>query len=311
MMPKVSVVIPVYNGEKSIGISLKSLLDQTDTNFEAIIVDDGSIDNTKDKILEYIKSDRRFKYFFQENAGVSAARNKGMQLAKGEFITFLDSDDFYKETFIEKMVKKIESESADVCYCGYSIVSPNKSKIKKTKFRTKKLLLDYILGSVSIHTTGWIISKKLIEDFDIKFPEGISWGEDFEFFCEVLSHSKKNTCVKEYLTNYRIEFEQNRLSDFSMDKIDKDFISIQRIVKKLDFINDNTIEKALLSYRLQALLVYRLLIAFKLNVSKKEILNYYKKYQVYLKNNSWNNGIRSVKLNFYKRKFFIKIRELI
>lgn len=64
MMPKVSVVIPVYNGEKSIGISLKSLLDQTYTNFEAIIVDDGSIDNTKGKILEYIKSDRRFKYFF-------------------------------------------------------------------------------------------------------------------------------------------------------------------------------------------------------------------------------------------------------
>ncbi|MGQ7624996.1 hypothetical protein ACTGUY_01005 [Streptococcus suis] len=76
-------------------------------------------------------------------------------------------------------------------------------------------------------------------------------------------------------------------------------------------MDNNTIEKALLSYRLQALLVYRLLIAFKLNVSKKEILNYYKKYQVYLKNNSWNNGIRSVKLNFYKRKFFIKIRELI
>lgn len=310
MRPKVSVVIPVYNGEKSIEISLKSLLEQTDTNFEAIIVDDGSVDNTKNKILEYTKSDCRFKYFFQENAGVSVARNKGMELAKGEFVAFLDSDDFYKETFIENMVKKIESEAADIGYCGYNIVSPNNFKIKKTKFRTQKLLLDYILGNVSIHTTGWIIRKKLIEEFDIKFPEGISWGEDFEFFCEVLAHSKKNICVKEYLTNYRVGFEENRLSDFSMDKIDKDFISIQRIAEKLDFINNNTIEKALLSYRLQALLVYRFLLAFDLKVSKKEILNYYKKYRIYLKNNSWNNGIRSVKLNFYKRRLFIKIRGL-
>lgn len=310
MSPKVSVVIPVYNGEKSVEISLKSLSEQTDKNFEVIIVDDGSKDKTKDIVLEYIKSDSRFKYFFQENAGVSVARNKGMQLATGEFITFLDSDDFYKETFIEKMVNKVQSESADVCYCGYNIVSPNKLKIKKTKFRSKNLLLYYILGRVSIHTTGWIIRKKLIEEFDIKFPEGISWGEDFEFFCEVLSHSKKNAYVKEYLTNYRVEFEENRLSDFSMDKIDKDFISIQRISEKLNIINDKAIERALLSYRLQALLVYRLLLAFNLNVSKKEILNYYKKYQMYFKNNSWNNGIRSVKLNFYKRKLFIKIREL-
>ncbi|OPJ55314.1 glycosyltransferase family 2 protein [Alkalithermobacter paradoxus] len=310
MKPKVSIVIPVYNGEKSIGISLKSLLEQTDKNFEAIIVDDGSKDKTKDITLEHIKLDSRFKYFFQENAGVSAARNKGTQLATGEFITFLDSDDFYEKTFIEKMVNKIESESADVCYCGYNIVSPNKSKIKKTKFRSKDLLLDYILGRVSIHTTGWMIRKKLIEEFDIKFPEGISWGEDFEFFCEVLSHSKKNTCVKEYLTNYRVEFEENRLSNFSMDKLDKDFISIQRIAEKLDFMNDNIIEKALLSYRLQALLVYRLLLAFQFNVSKEEILNYYEKYKIYLKNNNWNNGIRSVKLNFYKRKLFMKIGEL-
>lgn len=310
MNPKVSVIIPVYNGEESISISLDSLLKQTYSNFEVVIIDDGSKDCTREVAEKYTSIDNRFKYNYQANGGVSVARNNGMKVSQGEYICFLDSDDFYESSFIEKMVKQIEKESADVCYCGYNTVSPRGIAKKRTNFKSVDILVDYILGKASIHTTGWMIRKYILEKFNIKFQEGVSWGEDFEFFCEVLAHSKKNICVKEYLTNYRVGFEENRLSDFSIDKIDKDFISIQRIAEKLDFINNNTIEKALLNYRLQALLVYRFLLAFNLKVSKKEILNYYKKYRVYLENNSWNNGIRSVKLNFYKRRLFIKIRGL-
>jgi glycosyltransferase involved in cell wall biosynthesis len=180
--PKVSVIIPVYNGEACISIPLNSLLKQTYPDFEVVIIDDGSTDSTKDVVEKYTSMDNRFKYYYQTNQGVSAARNKGMELSRGEFITFLDSDDFHEETFLDKMVDKIQRESADVCYCGHNIVTPDKSKKRINKFKSKHVLIDYILDKVPVNTGGWMIRKKLIEEFDIKFPIGVSWGEDVEFF---------------------------------------------------------------------------------------------------------------------------------
>ena len=291
----------------SIGIPIQSLIRQTYDDFEVLIIDDGSKDKTKDIIRELIEPDARFKYFFQDNSGVSAARNRGIKLAKGDLISFLDSDDFYDCSYLEKMVNKMKNTSADVCYCGYNIVSPRRKTRNTTKFRCENLLLDYILGRVSIHTTGWLINKYLIDEFNILFPDGISWGEDFEFFCEVLMRSKKNVYVNEYLTNYRVEFENNRLSSFSMIKMDQDFASVQRIRKKLCTFNNEVIEEALLSYRLQAILVYRLLLAFKEGTLHIEIFGYYEKYKAYISTNSWINGIRSFKLNVNKIYLLIRL----
>ncbi|PKC52446.1 nucleotide-diphospho-sugar transferase [Rhizophagus irregularis] len=106
MNPSVSVIIPVYNRENKIKIALESLINQSYQNFEAIIIDDGSTDQTAKVIKEYNCSN--FRYVYQENSGVSVARNKGIAESKGEYICFLDSDDFYEPTFIEKMWKYIK-----------------------------------------------------------------------------------------------------------------------------------------------------------------------------------------------------------
>lgn len=298
----VSVIVPVYNGEKSVSISLDSLLKQTYSNFEVIIIDDGSTDCTRKVVGKYTCIDDRFKYYYQTNGGVSVARNNGIELSQGEYMCFLDSDDFYENTFIEKMVKQIQKESADVCYCGYNIVSPKGKRKKRTRFKSGDILVDYILEKVSVHTTGWMIRKNIVDRYGIKFPEGISWGEDFEFFCEILARTKKVTFVKDYLTNYRVGFEDNRLSAFSLDKLDKDFNSIQRILKNRNINNNLRVERALKEYRLPALLVYRLNRAIQLGINMDEILKYYEKYKDYINGYSWNNGLRSIKLNYYKWK---------
>lgn len=302
MNPKVSVIIPVYNGEESISISLDSLLKQTYSNFEVVIIDDGSKDGTGKVVEKYVSMDSRFRYNYQANGGVSVARNNGMKVSQGEYICFLDSDDFYENSFIEKMLNEIEKESSDVCYCGYNIVSPRGKTKKRTGFKSGDILVDYVLGKVSIHTTGWLIRKKFISEFNIKFVEGVSWGEDFEFFCEVLANTAKITYVKEYLTNYRVDFEENRLSAFSLDKIDKDFESIQRIVNNTTINKTILIEKALKEYRLPALLIYRLNRAIEDEMNMDDAIILYNKYKNNFDAISLNNGLRSIKLIMTKLK---------
>ena len=92
-MKMFSIIVPFYNESKNINISIDSLLRQSFNDFEVILVDDGSTDDSKEKIYEKIRNDDRFKYFYQENKGVSAARNLGLKVARGEYISFIDRDD--------------------------------------------------------------------------------------------------------------------------------------------------------------------------------------------------------------------------
>lgn len=308
MKPHISVIIPVYNGEDSVFISLNSLLKQTYSNFEVVIIDDGSKDRTAEVVNKYSLNDKRFKYTYQQNSGVAMARNKGIKLAQGRYICFLDSDDYYDENFLKVMSSKIEITKSDVCYCGYNIVTPKEVKKKLTAFKEGDILIDYIVGSVSVQTTGWIIKKELIMKNNVKFPEGISWGEDFEFFSQIVSLTNKVTCVKGYYTNYRFDFKENQLSAFSLDKLTKDYESIKRVQKNKMINRDPSINRALIDYRLAAILTYQLVNAFELGMPRKDIINYYNLYKNYLLKFTWNNGLRSVKLNLIKIKLLLYIK---
>lgn len=101
--PIISIVIPVYNVDMFLRKALQSVADQTFQNYEAIIVDDGSTDRCPEIIAKYVRKYSNFKSVRQENAGLSAARNTGLRLAQGEFIAFMDSDDYYQPTFLEDM----------------------------------------------------------------------------------------------------------------------------------------------------------------------------------------------------------------
>lgn len=297
MIKKISIIIPAYNSGKTITKTLNSVIRQSYTNFEVLIIDDGSIDETSEIVKSYMNSDNRIRYYYQENLGVAIARNKGIEKSTGTYITFLDSDDYYNKYFLEKMLNKIIENSSDVCYCGYKISTQNGYKIKKSYFTNKNVLVNYILGKTAINTNCWMIRKDYLEKYNLIFPEKVSWGEDFELYCELLARTNKISFVNEYLTYYNLGHDPKQLSTLSLDKIDKDYELTIRIVSNKSINKNKNIENALVNYRLQGAIINRLVDAINNEFNTEEVIKYYYKYEPYIKKFSFNNGLRSLKLN--------------
>ena len=132
MEKKVSVIIPVYNVEKYLKECIQSVLRQTYKNLEIILVDDGSKDNSGNICDEYAKRDERIKVIHKKNGGLSDARNAGIDICTGEYIAFLDSDDFIEEDMYEFLVKNLEKAKADISICQVYYVYKNAKQTTHT-----------------------------------------------------------------------------------------------------------------------------------------------------------------------------------
>ena len=124
-MDKISVIIPVYNAERTIRRCLESISSSGYLEYEVILIDDGSIDNSTSIISEYVHRDCRFKMFSQSNSGPSSARNKGLELANGEIIAFVDSDDYVHSNYLQQLAETFEGEKADVVFFEFCRVTPD------------------------------------------------------------------------------------------------------------------------------------------------------------------------------------------
>lgn len=181
----VSVVIPVYNGEKFLAETLESVLSQTYPHVECVLVNDGSTDNTAAIAASF---GDKIRYFEKANGGVSAARNFGIRRASGDFIAFLDADDLWLPEKIEKQMRLFEKqEDLGLVYCGCEIADENKNTIGyKTPVEGKDLLENTLLlkreiGAMS--TTG-IVPKKIFDAVGL-FDESLSTGADADLVCRI------------------------------------------------------------------------------------------------------------------------------
>lgn len=180
-----SIIIPVYNSEKYLFRCIDSVLNQTRSDFELILVDDGSKDQSADICKQYAKKDDRIKYIRQENAGVSAARNNGISIASGDYIGFVDSDDEICPDMYETLLREAEKNGADIVLCDAVTVYSNGTTEEDT---LPNLLPDKIIKTEEIYpeqllyTAGsacrCIYKKTLFEDKNIRFPVGIKLSED-------------------------------------------------------------------------------------------------------------------------------------
>ena len=203
--PVISVIIPVYNVENYIQNCVESLINQTYSNFEAIFIDDGSQDSSVEVLIQLIESMPNFKLLTQKNHGQAIARNNGIKEAKGSYLAFLDSDDYYSPLYLEKMLNEILEEKADVVSCGMAFVTPEKEIIKTNitepalnngLLALQKLLLsDESLPSVC----NKLFKKSLFTN--ISFPEGI-YFEDLVFMCRIFLKVKKISNVSDVLYFY-------------------------------------------------------------------------------------------------------------
>ena len=241
-MAKVSIIVPAYNASSYIRKCLDSLTNQTLKDIEIIIVNDGSKDDTEKIIKEYMKKCDRIKYFYKENGGQSSARNLGLTYATGEYISFIDSDDYVDYTMIEKMYKEITSKKLDVVLCGINYVYDDRvEKVYPFKEKQKITSKDYIVTNPS----PWnkLYRKSLLDKNKFKFPEGIIY-EDLSLMPRIGIWTNKFGYVNECLYNYIIHDNSTMTISKYNPKINGIFTSLDLLYKhfeernKLDEFHD-------------------------------------------------------------------------
>lgn len=192
----VSIIVPVYNTESYLEKCLNSILNQTYENIEIIIIDDGSTDNSYKILQKFQNKNKRIRLLQQKNSGQGVARNKGIEISKGEYIFFIDSDDRVTENMVEEMVSEIEKTDSDFSSFLIAFEDSKSQKIYKKKFNSTILKNDEIYQNTleikDIFIVPWnkIYKRKFLVDNEIYFPK-IKKNEDILFIHKLAFFSKK------------------------------------------------------------------------------------------------------------------------
>ena len=225
-MPKVSVIVPVYNVEKYIEKCLQSLTNQTLQDIEIIIVNDGSKDNSK-KIVESFmeKFPQKIIYLEKTNGGLSDARNYAIPYATGEYIAFLDSDDYIEVDMYEKMYEIAKKENSDLVKCDFYWEYPKKIKEDVGQvYYDKKEMLE------KVRVVAWnkLIRKSILEKTKIIFPKGYRY-EDVEFTYKLIPHLNKVSFLKKPCIHY--VQRDNSISNSQNERTKEIFDVLDNVIK--------------------------------------------------------------------------------
>lgn len=214
--PKYSIIVPIYNSEKYIGRCIESVQKQTEQDWELLLINDGSSDNSESICTSFQSQDTRIKYFYQKNSGVSSARNRGLLEAQGEWITFIDSDDWIEENHLETFNKQI-AQNVDLCINSFivdlSYGSRNFNYINCKSFN-KADSIKLLFTVLKAHSQFlWIkaFKRSIIKDYNISFNEQVNLGEDNIFILNYISHI--NSLSSSSIATYHYDqIEENMFS---------------------------------------------------------------------------------------------------
>ncbi|MCL1967702.1 MAG: glycosyltransferase [Fibromonadales bacterium] len=225
----ISIIVPIYNTELYLRDTLNSIIAQTYGNWEAVLVDDGSTDKCPEICTEYVKKDSRFKYICKkQNEGLLLARKTGLENSRGEFIANLDSDDFYKPQFLEKMFAKIKEGNNDFVYCNFEGLGKIKPPtVTCHKFSENKLENIFRIRDFLPNVCNKLIKRSVYAK--TLFPQiHIVYGEDFIQSISVLYHSSHSEFVEDGLYIYRLNSVVS--ASLSFNTISKEKRYVQRVV---------------------------------------------------------------------------------
>ena len=239
----ISVIIPVYNVETYLPQCINSVLEQSYQNFEIILVNDGSKDTSGAICDNYAKKYSRIKVIHQENAGASAARNTGLKMASGEYVYFLDADDWLESVAFEVLLKSMEVEQADFVFFDAYSIDEDSGNISKKHYSHKKPyksgkgheLMKQLLINKEFHVAPWsmFFRTKFLVQSQICFEEGIIY-EDMLFAYQVFSMAQKVSYVPAYL--YFRRYRENSVMTTKVGL--KNFVSAMKVYEKVRDVSE-------------------------------------------------------------------------
>ena len=299
-MELITIIVPVYNVEKYLEKCIKSIICQTYKNFELILVNDGSSDMSGKICNKYAELDKRIKVFHTTNKGVSHARNIGLDNANGQYIGFVDSDDFIEPNMYEVLLKKIKEEDSKIVVCGYNVVL-KKSIINRTKNIDKKLNCEEAIEEIFYGNTiqGFLCNKLFDRTLFLykRLDENMDICEDLYIVCNLIYEVNDISYTSECLYNYVMR-EDSATNDI------KSMVSNENKLKELEVLNklkedlNNEFNDIIDDYK-GILLIY-IYVYFYKEINKNKFLK-----------NNLKKEITLNKNNYMKSKYFSKKEKVI
>lgn len=247
--PKISVIIPVYGVEKYIAKCIESIKVQTFTDFEVFLINDGTKDNSVAVAEDAIAGDERFIILHKENGGQGSARNLGLDNARGDYIAFIDSDDWVEPDYLKAMYEKIVAEDADVCTCDVRLMSPEGSLEKEFVSLVDKYKEESDILNSGFFISNWFWDKLYRKNVfsHHRFDLNVRTYEDAHLLFRVV-YGNKLTSVHEYLYNY-IQHQGSTSNDLKPSYL-QDRVAVKN--KQLEFAKEHGVDDA--KYLLQVYL---------------------------------------------------------
>lgn len=219
-MPQVSVVIPVYNGEKVIEACLRSVQMQAAADMEIIVVDDGSSDGTWAILQRMAREDGRIRPMHQANAGVSAARNTGLDACQGEYIRFVDADDVLPQGSMQALLAK--ADGCDLVIAGYTEVMGPMRQARCLRKCEAAMPCDAMLPHLNRWSNSFyygvlwnkLFRREVISRRKVRFISGLNWGEDFAFVCQYLAGAEQVAYTQALVYDYQRNPEGMTMKQF-------------------------------------------------------------------------------------------------
>lgn len=243
-MCEISIIVPVYNVEKYLNKCVDSILNQTFKEFELILVDDGSPDNSGAICDQYAEKDSRVRVIHKENGGLSSARNAGIEVAEGKYIGFIDSDDYIAEDMYELLYNNIIKENADLSVCGIYDVYEGKQVVEKKRIRATATAMEAMVlifegNNISVHAVNKLYKREIFEA--IRYPLG-KYHEDSFVIVDILDKCK--TVVIDSVQKYYYVHRAESINTEEFSTKQFDFIEAWELNEKKVFGRSPVLDEA-------------------------------------------------------------------
>ncbi len=306
-MIKISIIVPVYNTSKYLNKCLDSLLNQTLEDIEIIIINDGSKDNSEEIIKSY--HDKRLKYFSQANSGIGKTRNRGIKLAEGEYLSFIDSDDYIAPDFCVKMYNKAQKDNCDIVVSNFLLDKDGTfEEFKVRPFKEGNIKTNpEILYNINLGPCNKIYKRDLILNNNIEFVENLKY-EDVPFVCKSLKCAYKIGKLEDFLSYYVIhDNSETTIRDelvFDIFKISDLIINIFKDTPNIEPNLSKMLIRNIVDYMFQERYQKDLKVAYHFI---DEAHNYLNNYNSNWKKSEVFNDLGRLKSLFAKNKILLKL----